>query len=269
MPIYNEARFLADAFDSLLAQDYPNFRIHVSDNASNDGSESIAREYAGRDARVCYERLPRNLGAAENFRRVAAQANGDYFMWAAGHDRWSANLLSQCVAALEARPAAVIAFASCRWIDGDGNALERESGHTDTRGMGAIERFFAVYWGNMHPVLGVLRRSSLARAREVQATAGADLVLLTELALMGDFVHVSDALWSRRDFRVERDYADKLRRYRSREYALVRSPLARLFPLAALPLALARNVLRARLHLVDKLCLLALLAPSLPIRYLA
>ncbi|MCC7411652.1 MAG: hypothetical protein IT495_08475, partial [Gammaproteobacteria bacterium] len=42
-----------------------------------------------------------------------------------------------------------------------------------------------------------------------------------------------------------------------------------LFPLAALPLALARNVLRARLHLVDKLCLLALLAPSLPIRYLA
>jgi len=266
MPVHNEARFIAGSIESLLAQDYPAFSLHVSDNASTDDTQDIVRRYADADPRVRYERLPVNVGAAENFRRVAAAADGEYFMWAAGHDRWSPNLLSSCVALLETHPRAAIAFASSAWIDADGEPLARESGWTDTRGMGAIERYFTVLWGNMHPVLGVIRRAWLARAGEVRSTVGADLILLTELALMGDFVHATAASWARREFRGEADYADKLRRYRSREYGLARGSL---FPLARLPLELLRAVLRAELGWLDKACIAGLLLLSFPVRYLA
>ncbi len=36
MPVYNGARFLAEALDSWLAQDLEDFELIVSDNASTD-----------------------------------------------------------------------------------------------------------------------------------------------------------------------------------------------------------------------------------------
>ena len=43
MPLYNGAALLRNALDSLLRQDYPNFEIIVSDNASLDDSAEIVR----------------------------------------------------------------------------------------------------------------------------------------------------------------------------------------------------------------------------------
>jgi glycosyltransferase involved in cell wall biosynthesis len=54
MPLYNEARYLRQSPDALLCQDYSNFELIISDNASNDGTDLICREYATRDGRVSY-----------------------------------------------------------------------------------------------------------------------------------------------------------------------------------------------------------------------
>ncbi|MGF6605183.1 glycosyltransferase family 2 protein [Paraburkholderia tuberum] len=45
---YNHGRFLADAIDSSLSQDYPETRVLVIDDGSTDGSREIAECYAGR-----------------------------------------------------------------------------------------------------------------------------------------------------------------------------------------------------------------------------
>jgi glycosyltransferase involved in cell wall biosynthesis len=269
MPIYNEDRFLEHTLESLLNQDYENIQILISDNASTDETGEIGARAASADDRVTYSRTDHNIGSAANFRRVQAMAAGKYFMWAAGHDEWSQNLVSESVAKLETKENTAIAFATSYWIDETGQRCERVAGYSDTRGMDPMARFFTVFWGNMHPVLGVMRLDYLRRTRGMQSFAGADLVLLSELVLMGDFVHVPQAWWHRRDIRAQESHRERMRRYTGKEYGQASSWLNRWFPLLRLPLDLVRVVWSARISRIQRLCLLFGLLPSLPVRYLA
>ncbi len=269
VPVYNEGRFLERALESLLNQDYENIRILISDNASTDGTGEIGSRAASAVERVTYSRADHNIGVAANFRRVQAMAAGKYFMWAAGHDEWSQNLVSESVAKLESNDSAAIAFATSYWIDENGQRCERGAGYSDTRGMDPMARFFTVFWGNMHPVLGVLRLDYLRRTRGIQSFAGADLVLLSELVLMGDFVHVPRAWWHRREIRTQESHRERMQRYTGKEYGQANSWLDRWFPLLRLPLGLIRAVWSARISWMERLCLLFGLLPSLPVRYVA
>ena len=51
VPVFNTARFLPAALDSLLAQDHPHWEGLLWDDGSTDGSGGIAAEYARRDPR--------------------------------------------------------------------------------------------------------------------------------------------------------------------------------------------------------------------------
>jgi glycosyltransferase involved in cell wall biosynthesis len=269
MPVYNEASYIHDALGSLLAQDYPNLTVYVSDNASTDDTQAIVTRLAAEDSRVTYERLTTNIGAAANFRYVERQCDGEFFMWAAGHDLWSPTLLSEAVSLLVEHQDAVLAVVPCRWVDESGDLLEKESGHTDTRGMGPIERFNTVYWGNMHPILGLIRRSHMNQVQPLKDCVGTDLIYLTELALRGDFLMASGATWSRRANRAEESNAQRMQRYTSSDYALTKSLLDRHLPLLRLPLELLKVVARSRLAMLEKAALMVSLCASLPVRYLS
>ena len=52
MPIYNGADFLRCALESLLAQDYDNFELIISDNHSTDSTREICLDYLARDNRI-------------------------------------------------------------------------------------------------------------------------------------------------------------------------------------------------------------------------
>ncbi|HEY4760742.1 MAG TPA: glycosyltransferase family 2 protein [Thermoguttaceae bacterium] len=266
IPVCNEDRFLEETLRSLLSQDYGNMEIIISDNASTDRTEEICREFSARDMRISYYRFKDNQGAIANFRRVLEVARGKYFMWAAGHDLWSPNLISDCVHLLEGEPAAVIAFGTCKWVDASGQPMVKASGWADTRGRDAVERFFTVFWGNMHPIYGVIRLEALRQVR-LLSCVGMDLILLSDLALIGHFVHATPALWSRREFRHAESHQERMNRYRSTEYGLSRSLIDRIFPLARLPLELTKAVLRSKISWLEKLAILGILIPSLPVKY--
>jgi len=51
-PVYNGAKYLRAAADSVLAQDYPNWRYIIADNKSTDGTPQLAEELAQRDPRI-------------------------------------------------------------------------------------------------------------------------------------------------------------------------------------------------------------------------
>jgi len=268
LPVYNEARFIDAALASVRRQDYPNLEIVVSDNASTDATLAICERHAGEDARIRIERAAANRGATANFQHTLDVAGGTYFMWAGGHDLWSANFVSACVARLQANPDASLAFGNCQWIGADERPYPRASGWTDTRGLAPVARLITIFWGNMHPVVGLIRTDALRACAPLHNMAGGDLVLLSELALRGDFVHATQATWSRREFRAEAHHDDKLRRYASADMGITRSTLWRMFPLLQLPFALMRVVMRSDLPMLDKLALMAVLLPSFPLRYL-
>jgi glycosyltransferase involved in cell wall biosynthesis len=91
MPVYNGAKYIKEALDSLLAQTYTDFELIISDNASTDSTQAICEEYASKDSRIRYIRQPENMGPLKNFQFVLDEAVSEYFMWAAHDDVWSEN----------------------------------------------------------------------------------------------------------------------------------------------------------------------------------
>ena len=72
MLVYNGEMHIRQALDSLLAQEYENFELIISDNASTDRTQDICLEYAARDERIRYYRNETNMGAlnpGSHFRR--------------------------------------------------------------------------------------------------------------------------------------------------------------------------------------------------------
>jgi glycosyltransferase involved in cell wall biosynthesis len=75
---YNRAHYLADAIEISLAEDYPNFKVIVSDNASTDDTGKVIRKYIS-DSRFRYFRNAQNLGSGPNYRKLLYEyANGQF-----------------------------------------------------------------------------------------------------------------------------------------------------------------------------------------------
>jgi glycosyltransferase involved in cell wall biosynthesis len=110
MPVYNGARYIREALDSLLGQTFTDFELIISDNASTDSTEAICREYAAKDQRIRYIRQSQNLGASGNFKFVLDEALGEYFMWAAHDDRWDRKFVEMMVQILDSDSKAGLAF---------------------------------------------------------------------------------------------------------------------------------------------------------------
>ena len=190
------------------------------------------------------------------------------FMWASGHDLWSSSYISECVELLETNPTAIIAFGASQWIDQDGNSISRQFGWTDTRGLDLISRYVITFWGNMHPILGLINKNILA-LQPLQQIAGTDMIVLCRLCIAGDFVHATKANWCRREIRQESTYSDKLKRYSSDEYGLVKSSGKIITPLIKLPIELLKNIISSDQSILIKVLLSFLLISMLPTRYIA
>jgi glycosyltransferase involved in cell wall biosynthesis len=205
MPTYNGARYLAQSLDSLLAQDYPNLELVISDNCSTDETERIARDYAARHSLIRYERSAQNRGAAANFNRVMELATGPYFFFAADHDLWAPSFVSSCVARLEANPQAVLAHPQTTLISMDGRPLEVMNDRIFLADRSSVARYRRLVWNlnacNM--VYGVGRLAAFRRAGGFADIFGPDLVLLARMVLQGQVERVEEPLYFRRQNRAE------------------------------------------------------------------
>ena len=101
LPAYNSAPYIGRALDSLLAQDYGNFELIISDGGSQDDTLNICRRYALGDSRITLAESDRRLWPLANFGRVLDMAHGPFFMWAAHDDYREPNYLSALLARLE------------------------------------------------------------------------------------------------------------------------------------------------------------------------
>ena len=192
MPIYNSEKYLRQALDSLLAQDYSNFELIISDNGSTDQTAKICQEYVDRDKRVHYYRTETNLGAGYNFKRVFELASGEFFMWAGSHDVWTPDYVSRLIRVLQAEPNVVLAYTETYWIDGQGNNCTKELYHLDTRGMNVSDRVPVVIKSLSYCDLfyGLYRTSVLKKCRMGLNTLGSDHVLLMEVSLFGEIAEI-------------------------------------------------------------------------------
>ena len=204
MPVYNGERYIVEALNSILAQSFRNFELIISDNASTDATETICRSYAEKDQRIRYHRNDRNQGAAWNFQQVFRLGGGRYFQWACHDDVWTPSLLERCVEVLDRCPAVVLCYTQAAYIDANGNAIDRNIARPGYREKEPHRRFRSFLQYHIRPnecsqVLGLFRTSVLKRSSLISNYPAADMVMLGEVSLYGEFLEIPESLFLRRD----------------------------------------------------------------------
>jgi glycosyltransferase involved in cell wall biosynthesis len=196
MPVYNEATYIGKAIESVLNQEFTDFQLIISDNASTDETLAICKGYAAKDSRIRIISNNVNIGALENFQKVFRESDSEYFVWISGHDVWHPRFLLECVAGFHANPTAVLFHSKCTWIDDRGQELGFIGRGIDTRELDPVSRFQVVLWGMGYgsPVYGLIRSSILKQATLGTSVVGADNILLNELSLLGDIAYLDEPL---------------------------------------------------------------------------
>jgi glycosyltransferase involved in cell wall biosynthesis len=203
MPVYNDERYLPRALESLLAQDFSDFELIISDDASSDASPAICMDYAARDIRIRYSRNRANLGAVKNFNRVFNLSQGEYFMWASADDRWHPSYLSRCLEVLRSDSSVVLVYPQAILTDDNGKEYGTMFGGLDTRDYRPTMRFYSciMWFTEANAIYGLIRADALKKTRLFRDMLSQDLVLLSELSLLGAFAHISKPLFYRRKMR--------------------------------------------------------------------
>ena len=62
MPVFNRERFLHEAIQSVIGQDFADFELLIVDDGSTDRTSEILRDWAERDPRIAVITSPRNQG---------------------------------------------------------------------------------------------------------------------------------------------------------------------------------------------------------------
>lgn len=230
MPLYNEARWLRQALDALCAQTFTNWEMIVSDNASADNTWEVLQEYAAKDTRILLYRQTENIGSIENFEFVLAQAQGDYFVWASGHDLWSSNFLEILLKEMQVNPTLVLCVPQGILIDEENHPLVIYKEMFDTRSENsAAGRILTMHreLKRCNAIYGLHRREVLLKALPWPRVIGGDSVILVRVAALGDVLSNPTAQWFRRRNRQQ----TSLETARHRVQALKLSNLAAVLPL--------------------------------------
>ena len=112
VPTFNVGPFLAENLDVLLAQDFSDFELLLSDNCSTDGTFDVIQHYAARDPRIRCWQNPANLGITANINRCLEAARGEFVKFVFADDKLlGTSVLRQLVEILERQPE--VALASC------------------------------------------------------------------------------------------------------------------------------------------------------------
>lgn len=191
VPVKNGGHTLRYALDSILAQDYKNLEIIISDNDSTDDTALIALEYQKRDSRIIYHRQYLFLTALENFRFVLDEAQGEYFMWAAHDDTRSQEYVSGLLGAMKIDPEPILCFGDL-WvtdsIDKEGRVTPYDFDNTNLRPIQRIRKAAHMMCAHFYG----LWRTDVLRSIQFHPCAWCpDLPIMVAGAYLGKFKYIS------------------------------------------------------------------------------
>ena len=94
IPIYNHAKYLPDALNSLRAQTDKNFEILITDDCSNDNPISVLKDF--KDLPIKFFRSEKNEGHMATVNKMLNMAEGEFFISYSADDTMSPDLLEKC-----------------------------------------------------------------------------------------------------------------------------------------------------------------------------
>ena len=129
MSVYNGARYLGEAIDSILGQTYRDFEFLIIDDGSTDDSVDIINGY--QDPRIRLQQHP-NRGLAESLRQGVIDARGGYIIRADADDISYPSRIERQVIIFQNREDMGLCRTMLDWIDQDGKVFRRNWDPNDT-----------------------------------------------------------------------------------------------------------------------------------------
>jgi glycosyltransferase involved in cell wall biosynthesis len=126
IPLFNHARFLPEAIESVLAQTLREFEIIIVDDGSQDDGLQIAQAYAARypnKVRVFTHPSNRNLGISETINLALEKSAGVYVSGVAPDDLLNPDKLEKQVAFLDLNPRIEWLYAQACCVDENNRVL--------------------------------------------------------------------------------------------------------------------------------------------------
>jgi glycosyltransferase involved in cell wall biosynthesis len=188
IPVYNGAKTLARVLENLTAQTYRDLLFVISDNGSTDATAQICAEWVARDPRIRYFRQPATIPATDNFKFVLGKCRAPFFMWAAHDDFRDLPYVEKLLAALRARPDAILAFGDVtQYTDGRASKVALRF---ETAGCSPGRRLRWAALSQLHHLYGLWRTAALRRIDWRHVDWWHDTPLMMAASQLGEFVHV-------------------------------------------------------------------------------
>jgi len=199
-----DVQFVSLAIDSLLAQTYPDFKLFIIDDCSDDGTYEVLMDYQNIDNRVKVFRNSTRVGMIKNYRKAfnLVPLDTDYFAWASGHDEYDPDWLKSHIEMLNNHAKVLLVYSQNNIIDSYGNIIGLDKLVFETTNLTALERidsleYYGTNYGNM--IYGLFRYSKIKEnSIQFPPTLLPDVVFLYELSLYGEIAQIKLCLWSRR-----------------------------------------------------------------------
>jgi len=117
MPAFQAARTVVRAIESVRAQDYPDWKLIVVDDASDDQTGDLAQSIADRDLRIEVLRNQKNLGAAASMNRAWQHADSEYVAVVDADDAVLPNRLAAPLQRFESAPNLSVIGGAAHFVD--------------------------------------------------------------------------------------------------------------------------------------------------------
>jgi glycosyltransferase involved in cell wall biosynthesis len=125
MPVFNTARYLAQALNSICTQTFGDFELIVVDDGSNDQSSQILGEISTQERRMrVFARENRGIISTRN--ELLSAARSEFVAWMDSDDVSLPTRLEHQVEAFRRDPALVCLGSAAQCIDPEGNFLNLE-----------------------------------------------------------------------------------------------------------------------------------------------
>lgn len=121
VPSYNHAKYISKAVGSVLEQDFGDFELLISDDASPDNSWGVISSFS--DPRIRSFRQERNLGPVGNLVFLIKEARGKYIALLNSDDAWYREKLGKQVAIMESQPQLGACFTWADMVDEHGREI--------------------------------------------------------------------------------------------------------------------------------------------------
>lgn len=214
MAAYNTARFIGEAIESVLAQEYKDWELLIIDDGSTDNTAQIIRSYAEKEPKIrWFRKKHEGIGATRN--QLVKHARGKYISICDADDKILPQKLKKHVDILDKYPSVVVVYGEILTVDEYGRSASYPI---------LVPKVLNKWWDLLENAVthnsSTIRKSAILKVGGYDETTAAseDYDLWLKLAEIGSFkcLHEPFAVsrfysWSTSAKNTHRFYSDVIR----------------------------------------------------------